>query len=346
MFKCNFLSGGLILLCSPWLIAANPEPSAGIEAVSDSSEAGDRRSNNNLYLVMDTVTAPAATVQLINPQDIEDDYPHWSGNGLQNPQNGDLSVDWESRLNSTITAALDSDTSRSVQITTVDRHAQSFSIDMEPGGKLDKFVENTNKVIGKLSKGSKQLEAGGSLSVSWENVDYYDDGEKVGIKIEGEGAGSATFPEMDLDVDVPTPIPGIQFEVELGMEETGITLGCTGGYDESKNPPGTFVASASIGTTLSLEAGLEAGIDDVSEIDIDIGGSIFLGAQIDAGYESDEIYYQGSVGIDNVTIYFTGTVTFLGGEFEIFNFSHEFEDVKGKYEIEKTVIYTISRDYP
>jgi hypothetical protein len=328
------------LFTAGMVYGANPEPSAGILATQDASKAGERKSNSNLVMVCDVIAPVDATISLVNPKDIPQGYSQWSGDGLVNPQNGSSSVKWQSRSSSTITSKLNSTKEVSVKITTVSPEKQSLQLDMEPGSRTAKFVDAANEVVSKMSKGSRQLEAGGKIKVGCENVDFYNDGEKHGIKVEGEGTASATFPEMDLDFDVPTPVPGIQFEAELNMEEAGLSLTTSGAYDESKSPVGTFKATGKIGAEISVEVGLEAGIEDQAEVDLDIGGKIFLGGQVDVGYESKEIFYTALIGIDKPTVYVKGTVTFLGGEFELFNFPHEFEEIEIKKEIEKTVIYT------
>lgn len=326
--------------------AANPP--IGVEATieakdkdSDSNSGGNRVSSTELDMVDKLLTDRNSEITVtLTTGTVPSGYPKWSGNNLTGNFDGQLTAQWKGSSSETVSVELCPGQKEDIDIKLIAEINQKLTLDFNPGSKFSNFVEKINTGLARL-KSDKKLEAGGAAEISSGNVDYWNDGEKIGAKIGGKGSLTATLPEIDVDFDFPTPIPGLEIELEFTAASAGLVLALSGEYDESKSIKGKITGSGNVGVDLRVDVGPEIGSDDIAELDVEIGLQTRLSAEIKVYNEGKVVFYDGHVGLSESKLTIGATVTFWGGEFNVFEEEYNVSALDWNVPIDKTEIFSL-----
>ncbi len=345
LFKPAAIGLGVVSVTSFLAYGANPpiEVDAMIQAKdkdSNSECGGNRVSSSKLVMVDKLLTGRNGEISVtVNSGVLPSGYPKWSGNNLTGNFDGQLVAQWKGSSSDKISVTLCPNQKEDINLELIPELNQKLSLDFTPSSKFAKFVDKINTGLARL-KSKKRLEAGGAAEIFWGNVDYWNDGEKTGGKIGAKGSLKATLPEIDADFGFPTPIPGLEIELEFTASSAGLVLDLSGVYDDSKSNKGKIEGKANVGVDLKVDLGPAVGSDDIADLKVEIGLQSRLGAEVKVFNEGKAVFYEGSVGFNESKLTLGAEVTFLGGEFQVFEEEYKVEALDWNAPINKTEIFS------
>lgn len=227
-----------------------------LEATDTSGNAGTRKSSKKLVMVKEGLFGKReAELEFKYDQGASQPsgFPIWSGDGLQNPNPGDLKVVFEHGSTSTIKAEYRDGSSEDVEIEVIeDKHLELELSDKDGIGKTinDKLDSLLQKVFGKDSG----IKATGSASLEIKRVDFYDNAEEWGGYVKAEGSFKISAGELEGEWRPPVPLGTTGLVATVFAKTSGVTLELSGSgtLDQSKANEGSFTAKFDNTTSLSF----------------------------------------------------------------------------------------------
>lgn len=242
--------------CLVKIYAENPVLSGGALTAKDSKNPlRIVQSDETLLMVKYKSEKRDATIEA-KPADSpqKPSFPKWSGDGLINPQDGALIVNYSSTNDSDIAAAFSPRGTASVKIGIIEEQSISTKLNADPYKALLKDANDALTALADENNANNPLTLEGEMSWKTSVTDKYADGKQIGV---------ATALSADFKVgigamsgktrDCPTPWPGLS--VGLSASTSGLALVVSGDlkYDEQFSNP--WVASSITfepGTTIKV----------------------------------------------------------------------------------------------
>lgn len=267
------------------LHAENPELSGGTLLAKDSKNANrTAKSGEKLVLVayrnaLDTTDPRGASVTA-NPAKKPQDagFAKWYGEGLVNPQDGALTVNYSGTSNSNIIAKFSPRGEASVGIDLVNENRIKFDINFEKYKDLIEKINGGLDLIAKRLDGENPVTTSGEISYRTSNTDKYAVGTDYGKAVGLAANFSINLAPLEAkSKDLPTPWPGLS--VRIAASFSGLELKADGNlkYDEQYSEP--WVASK-----IKLTAGSTVGVTATATIGPNFAGEA-QGLVIEGGAE-------------------------------------------------------------
>lgn len=243
-----------------------------LEAEDTSTSAGTRMGDSLVMVYSDTDRAATITATYVSSSSYGSAYPSWSGNGLQSPSDGDLSVNYSSGANSypdadvsspdVITVTYANGATETISIEVVDE--TSFNVQVKSDDQWAKEMKDGINSIVEAITGDPDdfLSVSGQVSLNGKYVDLYNDASDYGNYLEGSGSISASFGQFSAESpNVPTPISGVTVKAAFAFDALQVGVGVTGVVDESTASGGSFSGSITGSSGMSLTITVQAGVD-------------------------------------------------------------------------------------
>ena len=241
-----------------------PEPYriTSVEATQTGGTAGVRKSSTVLKIVRPTTGNAAASLQAKAQGTRQEGEPTWTGNGV-NGTAGSLSGNWTGSSTATATATA-SGGAGSVQIVIVEPDKGHFGLEADTAS-FKEVKDKLNGLISKVSRtGGFALE--GTVDIDFDTVDLYNDGSRVGSKVEVEGSISGSIGNLEVETTIPTNVPGVFIEVGGGIDLKKASITGTGTCDESKAQPGDLTVTGAVEAGFSVHLGGYLGLPDGAKV--------------------------------------------------------------------------------
>ena len=242
-----------------------------LEVEDTSTSAGTRKGSSLVMVYSDADRTATITASYVSGSSYGSDYPKWSGDGLQSPSDGDLSVNYSSDPNAVagtasfgdaVTLTYASGATETVTIEVVDE--TSFNVQVKSDDEwAEDMKDGINSIIAAITGDPDDfLSVSGAVGLSGKYVDLYNDASDFGNYLEGSGSISASFGQFSAETpNVPTPISGVTVKAEFSFDALAVGVGVTGVVDESTASGGSFSGTISGTSGMSLTITVQAGID-------------------------------------------------------------------------------------
>lgn len=225
-----------------------------ITATQKGGEAGNRRSDSCLKIVIPEYGVPAADLIASGSGTKPNDQPRWSGTGV-NGADGSLSATWSGRSSSTATCTAP-DGQASVELSTHPRSPKEVKLSKESLG-IQKFEEKITDWLTRYgSRPTWTIE--GEVSVKSEACDYHEDGERLGVQVGAGGSVSVKAPKVGGE-SLKIPIGwGVSVYGILEFNPFTVKADVRFNYDEKQADPWKDPVDGSIEVTAGGKVGLGA----------------------------------------------------------------------------------------
>jgi hypothetical protein len=283
-----------------------------VELTDNSTHAGTRKSRSTLKCV--AITDDSGSPQEISLNavatisDSGDIDPTWTATSKSIAGNGS-SATWTGLSNSTIKAELNM-TSSQADIEISNPHEKTFAADTK---KFQPWLDKTNAFLKSVNQTTAAIKFNGEITLTTKNVDFYDDGEKLGSY--GSIGGSLQLQTSDpiKSPYIPWVVAGPVFiQLQLILEPISIKIGADLAVDESRlNPWGTSSTaelSANTGLTGTAELGLGVPASQAKGLVVTGSVSALFGCKVKFKGEDKKILSNGSLNVGKVEA--TGKVDF------------------------------------
>jgi hypothetical protein len=336
MIRLNcWLLGVMVSPCLVQIgICANPSIKY-VELTDSSTHAGNRKSRGTLLCVKRD-----GGISLNAVAGIDDDngtQPTWSASVGSITGNG-ASASWSGTDSSSITASL-SGKDVSADLSVSPENKRNFKLFDKDQATVKKTIDDFNSLISKL--GYKQgLVASGSVELDISNVDYYNDGEKLGVKAAATGTVTASLGNLSVDIEIPTTVAAIKVIGSASLDLQEVSVSATGAFDESKQNPWGLTGQLSWKAGVSASAGIAVGLPaGANLLTISATGSSFVKITGDVKGKDRNVVISGNVEAKALEV--TGKVTWeLGFKEDLAVGTKVFGEPKN-IPIEETVVYSL-----
>jgi hypothetical protein len=306
-------------------------------ATQTGGNAGTRSSSSTLKIVTnDKGTAVLAALgKCTKPAD----QPTWSGDGLLNAAVGSLTANWEHNSTATIQANA-SGGGKSVTVELFRDEKVSKDLINADTATIKDAIDKVNKYIDKIGF-KKGLTASGKVTLSSENVDFFDDGSRIGNKSELKGSAKFGIGELTASIAGPTMIPGVTWKGTASISLNEPSISGSGAWDESKAVPNQ---------NIEVSGGIKAGIKGKAEVALGIPklvdaltvegtGESSVGVKVIGKLEGRDLYM--SYEAEGNALAVRGAVSWtLGIDYTFAEIKHDFGNFLN-YKSPKVKIYTI-----
>jgi len=298
--------------------ALNPQVSY-VELQDTSSHAGVRKSRTNLKCVEKEVDFKiTANASVSNGDGTE---PTWSADaGTLSPQKG-FSTQWTGKPTTSITATLPSGSANATleKVALAPLWPQKLQFSKSTSGLEETEVGISNYLSG--FKVTPTWSLGGAIKGELTKCDYYNDGEKTGVKASVSGTLTVKAPQQEAPFAAIPVGYGFYVEPYLGFNPFQLDVSVGFEYNEEKENPWVDPVVGSIGVQVGGAAGarVQFGPDDIN-LGITGTANVNVSGTGNFGNQGRAIQLQSATfNVGKVTAPFVLTFQFFGGETEIGN---------------------------
>ena len=336
MKKSIAIQLGCLLVLVNLAYSANPSISY-VELTDVATHAGTRKSKTNLKLVKRDSVSVNATANVDDGTGSE--QISWTASA-GNITGAGISATWNGTENAGINAVCDGVTTTDNVIIVADHKVSQTIIDGD-NATAKVALENFNSLISKLGY-NVGIRWTGKVEIEDSDVDYHDDGEKIGKKKIITGKASISLGHLDATITIPTVVPGLEVKAGAGLDLQKFELTGSGGYDESKENPwaDSVTGSLSASAGVSVTAGLAAGIASVDVASLTCTGSCGITITGTIRKDGNDVILGGGIKADSLKIAVKLTWN-LGIDYDIIDETFPFGDTLDK-KFADSIVYTFT----
>lgn len=243
----------LLLLLSTLAMCENPKITY-VELADSSTHAGTRKSRSNLLCVKRNGISVRAKA---GQEGESNESPKWSVTSGSLSSSG-LTATWSGSSNSSIICELEGSTS-SANVSVLPDNKYTYTLLKTDHATVVDSIKEFNSLISKIGW-KAGLIANGTINLAISDCDFYNNGEKIGKKIEASGSISASIGAVSGQLEVPTSLPSLKVLVSGSVDPQKLSIGATGSFDESKQSPWNLTGKLTWEASVSAKAGLAVGL--------------------------------------------------------------------------------------
>lgn len=235
---------------------------AGLRSGSDSSPLVMAYCSNGAIEELSKISASFSAV--LDPYNHPDaaQNPQWSSDqGPLKDPGTNLARIWEYTDSGTVTAKTPAN-KLDAEITIIETEKAEKKWVDDTTWTNDGVIKSFNTWVSALIGYESGLAISGEIKGYMHEVDFYNDGSKLGKKIMVEGSVSASIgADISGSFKFPTSVPGTMATIAVSISNIKFTASSAGGFDESQlDPWGNFSASGSLSAGITGSATIDTAI--------------------------------------------------------------------------------------
>jgi hypothetical protein len=257
-----------------------------VTATDSNTKAGTRTSSTCLKMIADLVGSRSASLEASGQGPKGETQPEWSNlaGGTLTSTAGSTTASWSGRTDGKIKASAGPSYSE-VRIELVPSAKTERIIFEKDTATVKDTLKNINGWLNKLNGAERSagLTLSGEIKASTENVDYYNDGSKIGTKWLVEGSVSGSLGAVEISKEIPTSIPAIKVGAKIKIDALSLKCTASGSKDDSKSDnsfslEGSVELGASITGTATAGIGIPEGVT-IAELEAEATASVTGGGK-------------------------------------------------------------------